>query len=198
MRKYKRNPPFFLIMRFAGHELDNIDQFVELVGGTKRSEQKTIKRLASKNINNIPEDWFVEDYYRINDFYDLSLEFAIVGLWRCVELFRKRAIDKVIKSKHPKSIYRYEQFEHLLSTLNTTENKLRCARSVDELRCLNNAIKHTQRVSKELESFKRWQGKHNDDLVNLEPHYRRLRPLAERYLKDLTNRLNRYWKKKHA
>ncbi len=198
MRKYKRRPPFFLIMRLADHELDNIDQFVELVGGTKRSEQKTIERLASKNINNIPEDWFVDDYYRINEFYDLSLEFAIVGLWRCVELFRKRAIVNAIDSEHTKSTYKHKQFVNQLSTLNITENKLRCARSVDELRCLNNAIKHTQRVSKELESFKRWQGKHNDDLVNLEQHYRRLRTLAERYLKDLTNRLNRYWKKKHA
>ena len=67
--------------------------------------------------------------------------------------------------------------------------KIRCVQSVNELRSLNNAIKHERRVNGELAKFPRWKNKKGDELGDLESHYLRLRPFAKRYLEDLTERL---------
>ena len=69
------------------------------------------------------------------------------------------------------------------------EKKICCAQSVDELRCLNNAIKHERKVGDELAKFPLWQNKEDDELGDLESHYHILRPFAKQYLEDLTERL---------
>jgi hypothetical protein len=121
----------------------------------------------------------------------LSAEFAIVGTWRCVELFRKGAIRFAFGEKAADRAYRHKVFQGQLSRLRITEARLRCARSVDELRCLNNAIKHDQTISGELTSFPRWRGKEGDKLGDLERHRVRLRRAVDGYLSDLTKRLSR-------
>jgi len=88
-------------------------------------------------------------------------------------------------------VFRHKEFQKQLKSLGIDETQTRCARSVDELRCLNNSIKHSQRVNEELAKFPRWKNKKGDNLGNLESHYRRLRPVAERYLKDFSGRLDR-------
>src|SRR5215467_11594305 len=55
--------------------------------------------------------------------------------------------------------FRHKEFQKELSRLGISEQRIRCARSGGELRCLNNAIKHSQRVDDELAKFPRWQGK---------------------------------------
>ena len=107
-----------------------------------------------------------------------------------------------------KHAYIHRQFQNDLLRLQIEETKIRCARSIDELRCLNNAIKHERRVNGELAEFRRWKkkkrnqnsklakrprwrSKKDDELGDLKDHYLRLRPLAEQYLEDLTKRLKK-------
>ena len=85
----------------------------------------------------------------------------------------------------------HEKFKKDLLRLNIEETKIRCARSVDELRCLNNAIKHERRVNGKLADFPRWKNKEGDKLGDLERHYLRLLPFAKKYLEDLTKRLKK-------
>jgi hypothetical protein len=59
------------------------------------------------------------------------------------------------------------------------------------VRCLNNAIKHSQRVDGELAKFPGWRGKKGRNLGNLERHYVRSRSAAERYVSDLAGRMSR-------
>jgi len=181
--KYVDPPPFLIVLRLAKYELENIDRFVDLTDRTKGSELRSLERIASEASANVPDDWLTDDFAQIDDFATLSSEFAIVGLWRCVELYRKRAVS-------------IDNSTRKLSNLQITEENIRCARSVNELRCLNNALKHEQRIGGDLVKlkFQRWRGKDGENLGNLKPHYGRLRPLVERYLEDLTDRLNRWWK----
>lgn len=62
---------------------------------------------------------------------------------------------------------------------------------MNELRCLNNSIKHDQTVNGELTSFPRWRSKEGDKLGDLERHHVRLRRAVDAYLDDLTTRLSR-------
>jgi hypothetical protein len=190
--QYRRRSPFSVLLRITTGELMSIDHFAELANETHRSkEAKILRRGAMKKGDHIPDDWVADELALLDDFSALSAEFAIVGLWRCIELYRKTAIAFAASQTAAAKAFRHREFQKELSKLGITEKRVRCARSVDELRCLNNAIKHDQHVDGELADFPRWRSKQGRKLENLESHYRRLRPAAERYLNDLAGRLGR-------
>lgn len=199
--QYQRRPPFTVFLRIAKHELENIDEFLNMARKAQRSQQQSLERLAAKFDGNTPDDWLVDDFAQLDDFASLSAEFAIIGLWRCIELYRaraKRAIRVASRRQDSANPTKNRKLQKEFANWESMENRIHCARSVDELRCLNNAIKHQQRVSDELAGFRCCRSKKGRELQNLEPHYKRLWPLAERYLNELTDRLGRRWKNSHA
>jgi hypothetical protein len=186
---YRHRSPFSVLQRIAQGELSSIDRFLELTKRGEESSRKALEKLAAEW--GASGDWLVDDFASLDDFAALSAEFAIVGTWRCVELFRKGAIRFAFGEREAAKAYKHYTFQKQLLRLRITEARLRRARSVDELRCLNNAIKHNQTVSGELTSFPRWRSKEGNKLVGLERHHLRLRRAVDGYLKDLTKRLSR-------
>jgi hypothetical protein len=182
------------IVHLTKSELDDIDRFANLARETWKSEKEGLERLAAQTRRDAPDDdWLVDDFAQLDGFAVLSAEFAIVGLWRCVELYKIRAI-RIARTKaiHIASGGRAAARVKELSRLGIARQRIpHCARSVNELRCLNNAIKHSRRVVDELAKIPRWRGKRGRELGNLEGHYARLRSAAERYVNDLADRLSR-------
>jgi hypothetical protein len=124
-------------------------------------------------------------------------EFGIVGLYRCVEMFRKRIIG-FTNGHEASSVFKYDTYKKYLSSLGIQEEHIRCSRSVNELRCLNNAIKHNESaVSSDLTQFRKWKNKEGEALGNLSRDYRRLRPLVDSYLQDFSLRMRRWWERNH-
>ena len=188
--KYQSRPVFHLLLRIAKYDLGNIDAFIDLAKKARRSEQKGLEQIATSGGENALGDWLVDDFAQLDDFAFLSAEFAIIGLWRCIELYRGRAMRAALSNGAAKRASKHEKFQEDLLCLEIEERKTHCARSVDELRCLSNAIKHERRVNNKLATFHLWKSKKGNELGDLESHYQRLRPLAERYLEDLTKHLN--------
>lgn len=203
-------------------EMRLLNNFFEQAEQNLRSkEQKLEQREKSSGKNVSPEDLFLNDSAKaaLEEFACLSSEFAIVGLWRCVELFRTKAIghalnDPTVLRSLPKEWRKrfgkllaihlakgshkdlkssfaliHDDFVDVLSEWGIEEQKIHCAEPVEELRLLNNAIKHQRQVTDSLAEISWWEDKEGEELGNLERHYRRLQPLAERYLEDLANRL---------
>ena len=207
--KYKRSTVYSLLLRSAEYNLGDIDAFFELAKKARRSEQKNLEQIAAISGENVSdEDRWGDDVPQLKEFAWLYSEFAIIGLWRCIELYRKSAMRSALGKDAAERAYRHKQFQNDLLSLRIKEKKIRCAQSVNELRCLNNAIKHERRVNGELAEFRRWKkkkrnqnsklakrlrwrSKKDDELGDLKDHYLRLRPLAERYLEDLTKRLKK-------
>jgi hypothetical protein len=197
--QYKRRPPFNLLLRIAKGELDNVDGFLNLAKTSERGQRSFLEGIAAKwNGNASDTDWLVDDFASLDDFAALSAEFAIIGLWRCIELYRKRAIRVASGENAAAKAFRHKQFQIELSKLGITEKRIRCARSADELRSLNNSIKHEQHVNGELATFRRWRNKEGSELGKLEPHYWRLRSAAKRYLNDLTHRLDSWYSRQQS
>ena len=182
--KYRRRSPFPLLLRIAKREMDTIEDFFGRAKEAWWSEQKDLEQIATSSGDNVPDDWLDGDFAQLKEFSWLYSEFAIIGLWRCIELYEGRAKRHI--RRHKQSAMR----SALDIILRDKEKKIRCAQSVDELRCLNNAIKHERQVGDELAKLPRWKNKKDDELGDLKDHYLRLRPLAGRYLEDLTKRLN--------
>jgi len=193
--KYHRLSPFFVVGRLAKYELEDVDRFLAWSDQQRRVRQRYLERLPSSDG---PDDRFVDDFAEIDGFKSLYTESAIVVLWRCVELFRKRTITNALGLNQARSVFRHREFCQALARLEISEAKLRCARSVDELRCINNAVKHEGRVGTELAAHSRWMPRQDEKIGNLRPHYARLRPLTERYIDDLVAKVTQWWKRKAA
>lgn len=193
--KYKKRPPFFSLLQLAEYALNEIDRFVEVAYETQQKNLVDLKKLE-KGINPDDDiDWLEDVFEELNDFKILSSEFGIIGLWRCIELFNKSAVRIALGPDAAKSVFRHEEFKKNLLKLHIDEKKIRCSKSIDELRCLNNAIKHERKVDDHLSKFNKWRTRKGERLGDLDSHYKRLRPLSERYLRNLTNRMNFWWKK---
>ena len=186
-----RSPLPLLLMR-AESEIDTIEDFFDRAKEAWREGQQALEQEAASSGENVPyDDRWDDDVAELEKFAWLYSEFAIIGLWRCIELYRKSAIGFAVSKSAARRAYKHEKFKKDLLRLNIEETKVRCARSVDEVRCLNNAIKHERRVNGALAEFPRWKSKKGDKLGDLESHYHRLRPFAKRYLVDLTERLKK-------
>lgn len=197
---------YSVLLDLAKSSLEDIDNFLDLAQRVRKSEQRELEQAAASSRENDLVDLLDDHFAQLKEFSWLYSEFAIIGLWRCIELYRKSVMRAALGDKAAKRAYKHKLFQEDLSCLKIEETKIRCARSVDELRCLNNAIKHERRVNGELAEFRRWKkkkrnqnsklakrprwrSKKDDELGDLKDHYLRLRPLAERYLEDLTKRL---------
>ena len=183
---YRHRSPFLQLLKSAEYSLVDIDAFFEFAKKAKRSEQKNLEQIAAISGENVSDgDQWGDDVPQLKEFAWLYSEFAIIGLWRCIELYEGRS-KKYIRSLHKQSAIRAA----LDIIIKDEDKKISCAQSVNELRCLNNAIKHGRRVSEKLAEFPLWKHKKGDELGDLERHYLRLRPFAKRYLENLTKRLN--------
>lgn len=188
--QYRSPSPFHVLLRIAKGEFENIDSFREHAEQAHQRQKIYLERLASNRGHNSPDDdWLVDDFHALEDFATLSAEFSIVGLWRCIELFRKRAIWNCSGKEAATGVFRHKRFQNELSKLQIKEKRISCSRTVDELRCLNNSIKHDQSVGNELAAFRYWKNKEGQPLGNLAACYPRVRVAAERYLNDLTEKL---------
>ena len=193
--KYRRLSPFFVFGRLAKYDLDTVDRFIEWSDQQRRARQRYLERLPSPGG---PDDQHVDDVAEIDAFTSLYAEAAIVMLWRSVEMFRKRTIANALGPSQAQSTFQHRKFREALARLAISEATLRCGESVDELRCINNAVKHEGRVGTELTRHPLWKKRHGEELGDLRPHYRRLRPLAERYIEDLIAKATQWWERKPA
>lgn len=170
-------------------EYRTIDKFLELAQKAEVKERDSLEKLGTKI--SPEDDWLVDDFAELEDFVVLSSEFAIVGLWRCVELYGKRTKKAIrfIASQDTTAATKRVVWEKLLD-LDQSVTQIRCSKTVIELRELNNAIKHTKLVDGDLAELPRWRNKKGSELGNLKSYYPRLRTAAERYLNDLSKRLS--------
>ena len=119
----------------------------------------------------------------------LAGEMAIVALYKKVEISSKRAIKLALPQVDAKSLFQFKELKKALAPVGIKVHKLPSYQALDELRCLNNAVKHSGNVSAELARHKGWKLK--APLVQLEPVYRRLAPKAASYVSELVGELIR-------
>ena len=192
-RKFNKYQPLSaftgVLFIITDHELEKLDAFFEQSKLSLRFEKDALEQRAERSGGGYPDDFWGEEFAQLDEFSRLASEFAIIGLWRCVELYRKRAIRHALGGNAVQRVFVHKEFQRKLRSQGIEESQLCCAGDMDELRCLNNAVKHERLVSTELAGFPNWSSKVDKELGDLESHYIRLRPLAKQYLKDLAERL---------
>ena len=133
-------------------------------------------------------EFYADEAAVASDTRDLADELAVVGLYRVVEHNTAKLIDQRLGAgtAQARAIYKWNKLRRLLKRqLNVDHKKLPCHDAVNELRCVNNAVKHAGRVTKDLAAFGGWT--RGDPLGALGPVYDRLVPHVIEYLEALAD-----------
>lgn len=148
-------------------EIDYIDRFLEQIKNQNHSDSKKLKKSLNKakpekflsdNDYNSYVDSLVDEFDILKEVNLLSSQLAIVALYRIVEIRTKSILKRHLKnSKDIKSVFLFDNLIKLLKKEFSIDlKKVDGFSKIDELRCLNNSIKHQGVVSDELSNFHGW------------------------------------------
>lgn len=181
--EYKSRPYADFLSLIVGYELDEIDALIDHVEEHRAAREARLVALQREVESD--DDRYVDEFHQVMRVGELTSELAIVALHRVVELHRGSILHLVFPEFGPRSLDRFDVLKALvLHTKKVDITSLAGAREVDELRVLNNAVKHQAEVTKELAQFPAWLGKTGEKLGDLRPTYVRLRPFVPTYLES--------------
>lgn len=182
-------PPLVILLESwdKRFETEELDEFRELVATSVSRQQKAIEHdkafyseLEFEDENDVQSyKMHLDDRdYFTSEVQHLANELSIMALLKQLELHIKRVVKKRFPSVDEKQLFKIAELKKLLPF---NVNKLHCFGAFDELRLINNAIKHEGKVSNELAiSFPSW--KVGEDLTELGTVYTRLQPEVVLYV----------------
>lgn len=121
---------------------------------------------------------------------ELGHQLSIIALYKKIESKTSKIIKKQIPSVYSKKLHRFPELRSVLSSsFNIKIENLKGFKSFNELRLLNNSIKHGGEVSKELaDSYPIW-GVVDSEIKSVSGAYERLLPGVEDYMCDLISQI---------
>jgi hypothetical protein len=172
---------------FAESEVEAIDRFRAHVHDAAAAERRSIERRA----NNLPseiQEFLADDLHELDAISDLADQLSIVALYSVVEINTGQVLAQRFgpaARKNASYIKRLHKF--LMQQQRIDIKRIPHYRAVNELRLLNNAVKHAGRVTAELaREYPRW--KQGRKLTGVGAAYERLRRPVPSYI--LLNVLN--------
>lgn len=181
------------IRRIAESAVEDIGRFRKHVDHGRVARQSSIEKRAEQ-LSPEAQEFLADELYELDMVSRLADQLSIVALYRVVELtigrmlaheFGKAAEAKASDIGKVRDLLKQHKGIDLASVPHY--------RAIDELRLLNNAIKHAGRVTKQLAtSYGRW--KENDDLTGLAEAYDRLHKKVAPYLFRLSERMKLRYK----
>src|SRR5215831_16091031 len=142
---------------FAESEVEAIDRFRAHVHDAAAAERRSIERRA----NNLPseiQEFLADDLHELDAISDLADQLSIVVLYSVVEINTGQVLAQRFgpaARKNASYIKRLHKF--LMQQQRIDIERIPHYRAVNELRLLNNAVKHAGRVTAELaREYPRW------------------------------------------
>lgn len=112
---------------------------------------------------------------------------GVVALYKKIELTTKRAVTLAFSDISQAQLFKIKALKDALKKKGVNLEALPSYPVMDEIRCINNDIKHSGVVGKELSAYDGWT--EGQPLVNLDAAYNRLAPLASSYINELIDAL---------
>jgi hypothetical protein len=181
------------VRRLAEYAADDIDRFREHVAEARQARQRSVDSRAAK-LPSAAQEFLADELYELNMVSRLADQLSIVALYGVVELTIGRMLAHEFGKPAEKTASDIGKLSDLLKTQKGIDIKtVPHYRAIDELRLLNNAVKHAGRVTKKLAaSYPRW--KEGDELTGLNLAYDRLRPKVPAYIFRLAQRMKLRYK----
>jgi hypothetical protein len=181
------------VRRIAEFRAEEVDRFREHVHNARASRQRSIHKRA---IGLPPEvqEFLADQVAELDMVSQLADQLSIVALYRVVELTTARMIAHEFGKRAAENASDIGKVRALLQQNGVDLTAVPHYRAIDELRLLNNAIKHEGHVTKTLARYSRW--KEGDELIGLDKAYTRLRPQVPAYIFRLAERLKLRYKQR--
>jgi hypothetical protein len=177
-----------LFRKVAAYEVDTIDRFRAHVRDAAAAQQHSIQRRAEK-LPAEARELLAEDLNELDVISDFADELAIVALYRVVEINRGRILVRKFPAAPSRMASYIDRLRTFLKQQGVVLDHIAHHRAVEELRLLNNAIKHDAGyVSAELASkYPRW--KQGAKLAGLGAAYERLKGRVPTYILRFAQRI---------
>lgn len=130
--------------------------FEEFYNRRKKELEKICESMSASESNSYPDDFLTDEFSTLDDITDLSGQLSIVALYRVVELITKKILWQFYDSQKVDRLAIKEIKELLLKDFNIKIEDIDSFSFIDELRCLNNAIKHQNIVTQKLAEYDGW------------------------------------------
>jgi hypothetical protein len=187
--KYRATPYSSFQAMMVEFELEELDAFLTHVDDHRDATETRLANWAK----DLPagDDRLVDEFAEVVRVVELASETAIVFLYRVVEVHRDTLLRRMYPEFKRGSLERPDVLQALVRhTKKKDIRKLKGAADIEELRVLNNAVKHQASVTAELATrYPQWNGKIGDNLGDLRPQYQRLRRAVPKYLAALAKAL---------
>lgn len=175
-------------------EVDAIEEFrIHLQASLNRNRKQIDEQYSSVDISQFENENDMESYkgmledevYMLNEVKTLADELSITALFKHVELHTKRVIKRHLPSINESSLYDVRALKQALPfNLEDVDEYS----SFNELRLINNSIKHQGEVSKQLaRAFPIWF--EGEKLSNLGEAYERLLLGIKKYVSSLVSNI---------
>jgi hypothetical protein len=172
--------------RFAENEIDEIDQFRAHVGDAAASRRRWIEEQA-EGLPERAQEFLADDLYELETISDLADQLAIVALYRVVELYTGKIVIAAFGEEGRSKAWNVRMLSRFLSDKGIDLADIPHFRAVDELRLLNNSVKHAGHVNAQLaNAYPRW--RKGQKLKDLGKVYERLRTHIAPYIFRLAER----------
>lgn len=180
---------FFQII--ANIRAEEIDRFREHVHDARAARQRSIHKRA---VELPPEarEFLADDIAELDMVSQLADQLSIVALYRVVELSTGQILAHEFGKSAGDKASDIRKVRDLLKQKGVDLAAIPHYRAIDELRLLNNAIKHEGHVTNALAEYSRW--KEGDELTGLDKAYARLRPKVPAYILRLAERMKLRYK----
>jgi len=170
----------YYIHRFAEQEVEDIGRFREHVREARNAREKSIEKRA-EGLPEEAQEFLADDLYELDLVSGLTDQLSIVALYRVVELYISKILVRRFGVSAVRKAYRIDTLEAFLKSKGVDLKAISHFKSIDELRLLNNAVKHSGVVSAELaKHYPRW--KKGNKLEHLDKAYERLHPKVSKYI----------------
>lgn len=157
-------------------------------------EEKEKDIESDANLSNADKNYLIhllgDDHYENNLIRELSSEMVIVGLYKTVEIVIKLMLkySELFTDREQRNIYRIAELKKEVKKKVVDIETLDGFSSYDELRCINNTIKHNDNtVQIDLAHFNNWTK--GDKLSKLWNHYNKLKPGVRKFVYKLSEKL---------
>jgi len=153
-------------------EHEEIDEFIDHLSA---SIKHTVSKLGNE-YDSLTPDHFVNPEEIEKSSKLLGDELAIIALYKSIEIKTKKIVHHKIPSSCSLNLSYFKQLHQAVPTITTLPNY----DALNELRLINNSIKHGGTVSEELSSaFPAWV--QDENITGLDTVYNRLLPLVKIY-----------------
>jgi len=175
------------LRHFAENEVDTIDRFRAHVRAAAAAQRRSIEWRAD-DLPTEAQEFLADDLHELDAISDLADQLAIVALYRAVEINTGRMIAHKFGTAARRNASSIKALRTLLQQQGINIERIPHYRAINELRLLNNAIKHAGHVTAELANeYPRW--KQGQELGGLGATYERLKGRVPSYIFRFAERL---------